>query len=88
MKHAECKLTLHALATYQITVAGHLDPNRTDWNQEVSIGTNPCGSAEPATTVICTTDQAGLMGLLRQFYTLGLPLVAVELVTERPDRMC
>ena len=36
----------------------------------------------PVTTLTSTVDQAGLQGLLRRLYALGLPLISVERVDE------
>jgi hypothetical protein len=59
---------------YQITVKGHLNPNRADWFDGLTITPLPNG-----TTVISgpVVDQAALHSLLRKVRDLGLPLVAV-----------
>ena len=71
------KLTLDKPVTYQIKVPGHLDQNWSDWveGMTVTVGTDDKGL--PVTTLIGAFDQAGLLGLLRQLYSLGLPLISV-----------
>jgi hypothetical protein len=38
------------------------------------------GDGPPVTTLTGTVDQAALHGLLRRLYSLGLPLISVNLV--------
>ena len=41
----------------------------------VTVGSD--GDGLPVTTLTGTIDQAALQGLLRRFYSLGLPLISV-----------
>ncbi len=63
---------------YQIKIAGRLSKNWSDWMDQVDIqiDTDPAGFA--TTTLTGTFDQAGLIGLLRQLYSLGYPLISVN----------
>jgi len=38
------------------------------------------GDGPPVTTLTGSVDQAGLQGMLRRLYALGLPLISVECV--------
>ncbi|MFC1923455.1 hypothetical protein ACFLY4_09230 [Chloroflexota bacterium] len=77
MSDLKQKLTLDKPATYQIKVPGHIDERWTDWavGMAISVETNRDGL--PGTILTCAVDQAGLQGLLRRLYSLGLPLISV-----------
>jgi hypothetical protein len=74
-KKGKHKLTLDRPATYQIKVQGKLDENWPDWAGEltVTVETNSLS----ITTLTGHLDQAALLGLLRRFYSLGIPLISV-----------
>ena len=79
----ECGRSIFTLAqpiTYQIKIAGRLNKNWSDWNMnmDIEIATDPSGLA--TTTLIGTVDQAALIGLLRQLYSLGFPLISVNCI--------
>jgi hypothetical protein len=65
---------------YQIKIAGRLSENWSDWidQVEIQIDTDPAGFA--TTTLTGTFDQAGLIGLLRQLYSMGYPLISVNCI--------
>ena len=70
--------TLTRSIPYQIKIAGRLSENWSDWidKVDIKIDTDPAGLA---TTILTGTfDQAGLIGLLRQLYSLGFPLISVN----------
>jgi len=71
------KLTLDRPVTYQIKVPGHLDERWTDWDREMTISNGKDDHDLPITTMTGAVDQAALFGLLRRFYSLGLPLISV-----------
>jgi hypothetical protein len=71
------KLTLDRLARYQIIVPGALDSKWLDWNEGIKMGIEDDEQGYPITILTTTVDQAALQGLLRQLYSLGLPLVSV-----------
>jgi hypothetical protein len=70
--------TLTRSIPYQIKIAGRLSENWSDWidKVDIQIDTDPAGL--PTTTLAGTFDQAGLIGLLRQLYSLGFPLISVN----------
>jgi hypothetical protein len=72
--------TLTGSIPYQIRIAGRLSENWSDWidKVDIQIDTDPAGLA--TTTLTGTFDQAGLIGLLRQFYSLGYPLISVNCI--------
>ena len=78
MKEIKQKLTLDRPATYQIKVPGHLDESWADWAGTMTITVESDVDGLPVTTLTGTLDQAGLQGLLRRLYSLGLPLISVN----------
>ena len=84
MKEIYQKLTLAQPATYQIKVPGHLDASWSEWAEGMTIAVESEDDGPPVTTLTgVVADQAALQGLLRRLYSLGLPLISVNLV--EPD---
>ena len=83
MKKTKQKLTLDRPATYQIKVPGELDESWADWVGTMRITVESDGDGLPETTLSGSLDQAGLQGLLRRLYSLGLPLISVICVEAR-----
>ena len=78
-----CERSIFTLAQsipYQIKIAGRPNENWTDWNtnMDIQIDTDPSGLA--TTTLTGPIDQAALIGLLRQLYNLGFPLISVNCI--------
>jgi hypothetical protein len=74
------KLTLYQPAVYQIKVPGELDESWSEWagGMEISVADEGEGEELWVTTLTgSVADQAALQGLLRRFYSLGLPLISV-----------
>ena len=80
MKEVKRKLTLDRPATYQIKVPGHLDESWADWDRRMTVTVEIEDDSLPVTTLTGTVDQAALQGLLRRLYSLGLPLISVNIV--------
>jgi len=80
MKNEKQKLTLDRPATYQIKVPGELAESWSDWAGGMTISVQREGDGPPVTTLTGTLDQAALQGLLRRLYSLGLPLISVQLI--------
>lgn len=78
MKEDMSKLTLHRPATYQITVPGAFDKSWSDWAGGMTIAVHSEGEGSSVTILTGVVDQAGLQGLLRRLYALGLPLISVH----------
>ena len=77
MKNDKQKLTLFRPVTYQIKVPGLLDESWSDLNEGMTIAID-CNSNDPPVTILTgSLDQAALQGLLRNLYSLGLPLISV-----------
>ena len=74
------KFSLDRPITYQIIIAGQPGENWSAWidQMEIYIETDPSGFA--TTTLTGTVDQAALIGLLRQLYYLGFPLISVNCI--------
>lgn len=81
MKAKKHKLTLDCTALYQVKVPGILDEHWTDWNGEMVVEVEVSETGMPITTLSGTFDQAGLQGVLRRLYALGLPLISVNWIT-------
>jgi hypothetical protein len=77
MKKAKQKLTLDRPATYQIKVPGMLDERWSDWNGGMTITVESDEDGLPVTTLTGSVDQANLHGIIRNLYSLGLPLISV-----------
>jgi hypothetical protein len=77
MTKARQKITLDRPATYRITVPGELDESWTDWDEKMTVTVEREGEDPPITTLTGTVDQAALHSMLRQIYSLGLPLLSV-----------
>lgn len=71
------KLTLYHPARYEIKIPGELDEKWLDWNGGISATIETDRNGDPITKLTLTVDQAGLQGLLRYLYSLGLPLISV-----------
>ena len=76
------KLSLDRPATYQIKVPGVLNQRRVNINREISVEVDNGQDGMPITILTVTVDQAGLHGLLRHLYALGLPLISVICVED------
>ena len=70
--------TLTGSIPYQIKIAGRLSENWSDWIDQVDIQIDTDQAGLATTTLTGTFDQAGLIGLLRQLYSLGFPLISVN----------
>jgi hypothetical protein len=61
---------------YQFKVLGHPGENWSDWTGELTITLS--GSEDLLITELTgCVDQAALLGLLRRFYSLGMPLISL-----------
>ena len=76
MKNEIRKLTLDRPAVYQIKVPGKLDERWFDWSVGMTISVEGAGESPPVTTLTGKLDQAALQGLLRQLYSLGIPIIS------------
>jgi hypothetical protein len=73
--------------TYEIKVPGRLDDSWSDWVEGMTI-TVESGDDGPTITTLTgvVADQAALQGLLSRLYSLGLPLLSVNLVQSDRER--
>lgn len=88
MKQARRKITLDRPVSYKIKVPGHLDEGWTDWYGEMTVDIAFEKDGLPVTILTGTFDQAGLQGLLRRLYSLGLPLISVICEEFEPEDRC
>ena len=79
-KEIKRKLTLFRPETYRIIVPGHLDTMWSDWGEGTTVTVGNDDDGLPITSLTSTMDQAALHGLLRHLYSLGLPLISVNLI--------
>lgn len=82
MKNDKLKFTLDRQITYQIKVPGKLEKSQLYWDEMAKIIIDWDNESQPVSVLTCTLDQAALIGLLRQLYSMGLPLISVISVTE------
>ena len=85
MKPAKPEPTLSEPARYQIRVPGHIDESWSEWVRGMTITLEGEEQGPPMTTLTAIVDQAALQGLLRQLYSLGLPLLSVNRVDPDQD---
>jgi len=78
--------TLTRFIPYQIRIAGRLRENWSDWidKVDIQIDTDPTGFI--TTTLTGAIDQSGLIGLLRQLYSMGYPLISVNCIQQQEDQ--
>ena len=74
------KLTLDQPITYHIKVPELLDDGWSDWEGAITVMDESDDNGLPITTLTGTFDQAALQGLLRHLYSLGLPLISVQVI--------
>jgi len=74
------RLTLDQPVTYQIKVPELLDEGWSNWEGEMTVMGESDDAGLPVTTLTCTFDQAALQGLLRHLYSIGLPLISVQVL--------
>jgi hypothetical protein len=80
MNEMEKKLTLDQPVVYQIKVPGVLDARWSEWADAMTISVESESENPPVTTLTGVVDQAALQGLLRRLYSLGLPLISVNML--------
>jgi len=80
MKETNHKPTLDRPIAYQIRVPGELDESWSDWDGGMTVTVESEGEGPPVTVLTGTFDQAALHGVLRRLYSLGLPLISVNVV--------
>ena len=79
MNNIKHKLFLDRPAIYQIKVPGALDEGWLGWDEDFIIKVESDDDLS-VTTLTVTVDQAALQGLLRHLYSLGLPLISVQVI--------
>jgi hypothetical protein len=75
-------LTLYQPVLYQVEVPGHMDRESAAWIGEIAIRTGLDARENPVTTLITRCDQSALIGLLRRLNSLGLPIIAVNILED------
>ena len=70
--------TLTQSIPYEIKIAGRLSENWSHSIDKVDIQIDTDQSGLATTTLTGTIDQARLIGLLRQLYSMGFPLISVN----------
>ena len=79
------KFSLYQPLTYQIRIAGRPSENWSNWIDVMDIQIEADTSGLTTTTLTRVVDQAALIGLLRQLYYLGFPLISVNCIQSRRD---
>jgi hypothetical protein len=80
MKQNNPRLTLDRPVTYQIKVPGILDDSWSGLNGNLQILMERDEHGQPVTVFIVTMDQAALHSFLRRLYSMGLPLISIEMI--------
>ena len=81
MKNGTATLSLDRPATYEIRVPGQIDERWLPLNQGMAFRFE-CEANQSVTVLIGDLDQAALQGILRQLYSMGLPLISVNVVQQ------
>ena len=74
------KFTLDQPLNYQIRIAGQSSENWSDWIDQMDIRVETDTSSLTTTILTGMVDQAALIGLLRQLYYRGFPLISVNCI--------
>ena len=82
---AKGRPSLDRPAVYQVKVPGHLDESWSDWAGGMKVELEIKDDGQPVTTLTGAVDQAALHSLLRRLYSLGLPLISVDLLACRSE---
>lgn len=77
MENNTKKITIFEKARYEIKVQGYLDEHFANRNTMLEVKQEDSCAFSPIATILCTVDQAGLLGVLRHLNTLGLPLISI-----------
>jgi hypothetical protein len=80
MNSSQPKLTLDFPATYQIRIPGVPKKGCIDWDGVIDVEVQGGRKSSPSTSLTFIGDQAALQGFLRRLYSLGLPLISVNLL--------
>ena len=83
MKRCRHKLTMYDFAVFQVCIRGMLDESWSDYfgTQSMLVEVDEEGDAVTTFTTEAV-DQAALVGLINRLNSLGLPLLAVEVLPE------
>jgi hypothetical protein len=82
-QNADMELTLDTPATYRIRVKGYLDSGWSDRLGGLTITPASQDEVTQVTTLVGqVVDQAALAGVLSALYTLHLPLLSVEYLSD------
>lgn len=84
-RNGQHRLTLDHPASYEIKVPGELDVNWSDWAGPVTAKIERGDNDVSITTLTGAFDQAALHGFLRKLYSLGVPLISVNLMDIKLD---
>lgn len=78
MMKTKARLSLYRPALYQVKIPGALNEHWSDWEGEMEVTFEKDEDGFQITILTGILDQAALLGLLRQIYSLGLPLISVN----------
>ena len=77
MKKEKQKLSLDQQAVYEIKVPGQIDESWLQLTGVREIYVEKDNDDPTITILTCTADQAALIGVLRNLYSIGLPIISV-----------
>ncbi len=79
------KLSLDSQVCYQIKVPGDIRGFLSGYDERITLSIEEDNGNPPITILKFLVDQAGLHGLLRWLYSLGLPLISVVYIENCTD---
>jgi hypothetical protein len=71
------KPSLDSQVTYQIKIPGDIRGFLSGYDKRITLSIEEDNGNPPITILKSVVDQAGLQGLLRWLYSIGLPLISV-----------
>jgi hypothetical protein len=77
---SRAKFTLSQFIHFQIVIAGQSGATWSEWIDEVDIQIETDPEGLVTTTLTGYFDQAGLIGLIRQLYSMGYPIISVNCI--------
>ena len=79
--------TLYQFIPYQIKIAGQPSENWSGWIEPMEIQVETDAAGFTTTILSASFDQAALLGLLRQLYHLGYPLISVNCIQPNDEHL-
>jgi hypothetical protein len=79
MNVSEKNISLDRPVNYEIKVPGEVSESWSDW-AGITVSIEEQSDGRPISTLTGNFDQAGLLGIIRKLYSMGLPILSVIIV--------